>query len=215
MTVLTVDMELLSIGKSAEVLHFIPIPVTSVAVTNATSSLFTDMQFFNVTFHQNSKLDSLRLGLTFQIENPLSCRRAWKVDLWNIYKNTISQDSCSTVTVNKHTIIDEKITAVLEKISFLAMGDWIQCCINFNLFTWCSVLYFFLFIVHYLLTFKHSNLPVKFASQLSSQKIFKKSGFNFFTHLLVFTVSQTWQHNLSWKKLNKQQYGAKVHDLNK
>jgi len=26
----------------------------------------------------------LRLGLTFQIENPLSCRRVWKVDLWNI-----------------------------------------------------------------------------------------------------------------------------------
>jgi len=22
--------------------------------------------------------------LTFQIENPLSCRRVWKVDLWNI-----------------------------------------------------------------------------------------------------------------------------------
>ena len=74
MTVLTVDMELLSIGKSAEVLHFIPIPVTSVAVTNATSSLFTDMQFFNVTFHQNSKFDPLLHGLTFLIENPMSCR---------------------------------------------------------------------------------------------------------------------------------------------
>jgi len=37
------------------------------------------MQLFTVTLHQNSKLDSLRLGLTFQIENPLSCRRVWFV----------------------------------------------------------------------------------------------------------------------------------------
>jgi len=60
-----------------------------------------------------------------------------------------------------------------------------------------------------------SSHPFKFASQLSSQKISKISGFNFFTNLLVFAVSQTWQHNLSWKKLNKQQYGANVHELNK
>jgi len=54
------------------------------------------MQLFNITLHQNSKFVSLRLGLlTFQIENPLSCRRVWKVDLWNIYK--ILQDLCSTV----------------------------------------------------------------------------------------------------------------------
>jgi len=51
--------------------------------------------------------------------------------------------------------------------------------------------------------------------RLSSQKVFKKSGFNFFTDLFVFAVSQTWQHNLSRNKLNKQHYGAKVHDLNK
>jgi len=55
------------------------------------------MQLFNVTLHQNSKLGSLGLELTFQIENPLSCRRVWKVDLWNIYKNKILQDLCSTV----------------------------------------------------------------------------------------------------------------------
>jgi len=65
------------------------------------------MQLFNATLHQNSKFGSLRLGLTFQIENPLSCRRVWKVDLWNIYKNKISQDLCSTATVNKHTIYDQ------------------------------------------------------------------------------------------------------------
>jgi len=52
------------------------------------------MQLCNVTLHQNSKHDSLRLGLTFQIENLLSCRRIWKVDLWNIYKNKISQELC-------------------------------------------------------------------------------------------------------------------------
>jgi len=69
---------------------------------------FKDMQLFNVTLHQNSKFGSLQLGLTFEIENPLSCRRVWKVDLWNIYKNKISQDLCSTETVNKHTIKDQK-----------------------------------------------------------------------------------------------------------
>jgi len=36
---------------------------------------FKDMQLFNVALHQNLQPDSLRLGLTFQIENPLSCRR--------------------------------------------------------------------------------------------------------------------------------------------
>jgi len=53
------------------------------------------MHLFNVILHQNSKLDSLRLGMTFQIENLLSCRRVWKVDAWNIHKNKISQDLCS------------------------------------------------------------------------------------------------------------------------
>ena len=94
---------------------------------------FKDMQLFNVTLHQNSKLDSLRLGLTFQIENPLSCRRVWKVDLWNIYKNKISQDLRSTVTDNKHTIIGQKRYCCLGKIFILAMVNWIWCCTNFNL----------------------------------------------------------------------------------
>ena len=57
---------------------------------------FKDMQLFNVALHQNSKRDSLRLGLTFQIEN-LSCRRVWKVDSWNIYIIKILQDLCTTV----------------------------------------------------------------------------------------------------------------------
>jgi len=50
---------------------------TSLAVTNATSLLFyfKDMQLFNVTLRQNAKLDSFRLALTFQIKNPLSCKR--------------------------------------------------------------------------------------------------------------------------------------------
>ena len=79
------------------------------------------MQLFNVTLHQNSKLGSLGLELTFQIENPLSCRRVWKVDLWNIYKNKILQDLCSTVTVNRLLSKTKKVTAVLEVFSFLAM----------------------------------------------------------------------------------------------
>ena len=82
----------------------------SVAVTKASTVVcfFKDMQLFNVTLHQNSKLDSLRLGMTFQIENLLSCRRVWKVDSWNIHIIKISQDLCSIVTVNKHIIIDQK-----------------------------------------------------------------------------------------------------------
>jgi len=49
------------------------------------------MQLFNVTLHRNSKLDSLRLGLTSQIENPLSCRRVRKADLWNICKKIFTR----------------------------------------------------------------------------------------------------------------------------
>jgi len=39
------------------------------------------MQLFNVTLHKNFKFGSLRLGLTFQIENPhpLSCKRVWRL----------------------------------------------------------------------------------------------------------------------------------------
>jgi len=57
---------------------------------------------------------------------------------------------------------------------------------------------------------QYSNLPVKFApvfkfaSQLSSHKIMKKSGFNFFSNLMVFTVNQTWQ--LVIKMLNTKYY---------
>jgi len=60
------------------------------------------MQLFSVTLHQNFKFGSLSLGLT------LSWRTVWIVDLKNIYKNKILQDLCSTVTVNKHTIKDQK-----------------------------------------------------------------------------------------------------------
>jgi len=55
------------------------------------------VQLVNVALLQNSEFGSLRLRLTFHIENPLSCRRVWKVDLWKAYKNTILQDLCSTV----------------------------------------------------------------------------------------------------------------------
>jgi len=51
------------------------------------------MQLLNVTLHQNSKLDSLRLGLTFQIENPQSWREVWFAK----YMQTILQELCSTV----------------------------------------------------------------------------------------------------------------------
>ena len=48
---------------------------TSVAETNATSYVVCfsrKMQLFNVTLHQNSKVDTSSLGLTFQIENLLT-----------------------------------------------------------------------------------------------------------------------------------------------
>jgi len=123
-------MELPSIHNSVEVFHFIPIPVlqvsfhtntsTTVAVTKASTVVcfFRDMQLFNVTWHQNSKLDSLRLGLTFQIENLLRCRRVWKVDSWNIYLIKISHGLCSILTVNKHIIIDQKTYCCFGKFSF-------------------------------------------------------------------------------------------------
>ena len=38
---------------------------------------------------------------------------------------------------------------------------------------------------------KYSDLAVKFASQLSSQKIIKKTKFNFYRHLIIFTANQT------------------------
>jgi len=60
---------------------------TSVAVTNATSLLF----LFNVTLHEKSKIDSLRLGMAFQIENPLSCRRVRKADLLHTCKNNFTR----------------------------------------------------------------------------------------------------------------------------
>jgi len=116
--------------------------------------LFKDMQLFNVTLHQNSKFGSLRHGLTFQILNPLSCRRVWKVDLWNIYKNKISQDLCSTVTVNEHTIKDQKSCCCFGNIFILAMVNWIHVVLILTSLTRCSILYF-LFIVQHLSTFKH------------------------------------------------------------
>jgi len=98
---------------------------TSVAATNASTVVcfFKDMQLFNVTLHQNSKLDSLRLGLTFQIENLLSCRRVWKLDLWNIYIIKISQDLCSTVTVNKCIIVHQKSDYCFGKIFIFGNGQ--------------------------------------------------------------------------------------------
>ena len=132
---------------------------TLVAVTNASTVVcfFKDMQLFSVTLHQNSNLDSLRLGLNFQIENLLSFRRVWKVDSWNIYKNKISQDLCSIATVNKHIIIDHK-HIIIDQKSYCCFGKiyfW-QWAIKYSavmiltFLTWYFILYFFLFIVHHL-----------------------------------------------------------------
>jgi len=52
----------------------------------------------------------------------------------------------------------------------------------------------------------HTVIP-----QLSSHKIMKKSGFNIFSNLLVFTANQTWQ--LVIKMVNTKHYHAEVHDL--
>jgi len=110
---------------------------------------FKDMQLFYVTLHQKCKL-GLRLRLTFYIENPLSCRRVWKVGLWNIYKNNILQDSCSTVTVNKHTIKGQKSYCCFGNIFIFGNGV----VLILTSLNWCSILYL-LFIVQHLSTFKH------------------------------------------------------------
>ena len=112
------------------------------------------MQLFNLTLHQNSKFGSLWLGLTFQIEIPLSCRRVWKVDLWNIYKNNILQDLRSTVTVNKRTIKDQKCYCCFGNIYFWQWLIEYSVALLLTSITWCSILYF-LFIVHHLSTIKH------------------------------------------------------------
>jgi len=122
---------------------------TSVAVTNASTIVcfIKDMQLFNVTLHQNSKHDSLRLGLTFQIENLLSCRRVWKVDWWNIYIITISQDLCTVVTVNKHIIIDQKVTAFWKNFHFWQWAieySAVSAVLILTSLTWYIILYFLL-----------------------------------------------------------------------
>jgi len=80
----------------------------------------------------------------------------------------------------------------------LMLVSWIKCISlsNFlrNVTVWCDL---HNGMTSYQASKSKYSLPVKFASQLSLQTIFKKSGFNFLTNLLVFAVSQTWQHNLS------------------
>jgi len=68
-------MEVLSMDKSVEVFQFIPMPVLQLQYLMQLVCFFKDMQLCNVTLHQNSKLESLRLGLTFKIENPQNCTR--------------------------------------------------------------------------------------------------------------------------------------------
>ena len=122
------------------------------------------MQLFNVTLYQNSKFDFLRHGSTFQIENPLSCRRVWKVDLWNIYKNKILHDLCSTVTVNKHTIKDHKSYCCFGNIFIFGNGliEYSVVLILTSL-TWCSILYFLPF--HYSASFNFQELFLLFRVQ--------------------------------------------------
>ena len=139
----------LSIDKSVGV-SFHTNTSAALAVANASAVVcFKDMQLFKVTLHQNSKLDSLRLGLTFQIGNPLSCKKVWKVDLWNIYKNKLSQDLCSTVTVNKHSIINHKSYCCFWKIYFWQWAIEYSAVLILTSLTWYFILYF-LFIVHHL-----------------------------------------------------------------
>jgi len=130
------------------------------------------MQLVNVTLHQNSEFGSLRLRLTFQIENPLSCRRVWKVDLWNIYKNKILQDLCSTVTVNKHTIKDQKSYCCFGNIFISGNGKLNTVLYYFNLLN---------LMLHFVLAFHCS------AFQLSST-VFAFSGLNTVGSSLTFNV---------------------------
>ena len=126
-------MELLRIDKISWGISFHTSASTSVAVANGTSFSFLRTCSYLMLHYIKIPNLVLWLGLTFQIETPLSWRRVWKVDLWNIYKNKISQDLRSIVTVKKHSIKEQKSYCCLEMFSFLAIVNWIQCCTNFNL----------------------------------------------------------------------------------
>ena len=83
-----------------------------------------------------------------------------------------------------------KNTAVLENFLFLLMVKWIQYCniLILTSLTWCSVLYFFLFIVHHLSTFKHCFFSFFVVSTVSSSLSFSVllSLFCYFNILFLF-----------------------------
>ena len=93
--------------------------------------------------------------IDFSNWKPTELQKSPKGWIVNIYKNKISQDLCSTVTINKQTILEQK------KLLFWKNFHFWQWLIEYSVVliltssTWCSALYFFLFIVHHLSTFKH------------------------------------------------------------
>ena len=95
--------------------------------------------------------------------------------MWNIYKNKILQDLCSTVTVNKHTIKDQKSYCCFGNIFNLAVVNWIQCCTNFNLLN---------LMLHFVLPSSFSLFTI---FKLSST-VFAFSGLNTVASSLTFSV---------------------------
>ena len=77
------------------------------------------MQLFNVTLHQNYKFGSLRLDWLFKLKTHWVEEESERF-ICEIYKKTKFY-KIYVVTVNKHTIKDQKLTTVLEVFSFLAM----------------------------------------------------------------------------------------------
>jgi len=73
-------MELLSIDKSVGGVSFHTNNSTSLAVTNAIAVVcfFTYMQLFNVTLHQNSKLDSFKTWIDFSNRKPTELQKSLK-----------------------------------------------------------------------------------------------------------------------------------------
>jgi len=129
------------------------------------------MQWFNVTLHQNSKLDFFKTWLTFQIEIALSYRRVWKASLWNICKNKASVELYNTVTVTKHTFVHQKSDFCFGKKVFWQW--WIEfsiVCTNFTSLSWCS--FVLLCIVHHLSIFKHCFCFFYLSTVSSSLSVF-------------------------------------------
>jgi len=115
-------MELLRIDKSVEVFH--TNASTSVAVTNGTSFSFVRTCSYLMLLYITSKFQIWFFTTWIDFSNykpTLKVAEESEKLICEIYTKTKFHKICSTVTVNKRTIKDQNVTAVLEIFSFLAI----------------------------------------------------------------------------------------------